>query len=61
MPAFTISTLTDLAVRVAFAYLFVGLLGRHVIAISVVTGWAFGIATSVAFHMTGRWRTAKRI
>jgi putative MATE family efflux protein len=61
MPAFTVSTLTDLAVRVAFAYLFVGLLGRHVIAISVVTGWAFGILTSVAFHMTGRWRTAKRI
>lgn len=61
MPAFTISTLTDLAVRVAFAYLFVGLLGRHVVAISVVTGWAFGVTTSVAFHVSGRWRTAKRI
>ncbi len=61
MPAFTISTLTDLGVRVLFAYLFVGLLGRHVIAISVVVGWGFGVAVSVAFHLSGRWKMAKRI
>lgn len=61
MPAFTISTLTDLSVRVAFAYLFVGLIGRHAIAISVITGWGFGVAISVAFHISGRWRTAKLI
>lgn len=61
MPAFTISTLTDLGVRVAFAYLFVGLFGRHVIAISVVTGWAVGVTVSVLFHMSGKWKTARRI
>lgn len=61
MPAFTISTLADLGVRVAFAYCFDDLLGREVIAVSVVIGWAFGVAISVAFHLSGRWKTAKRI
>lgn len=54
MPAFTISTLADLGVRVAFAYCFDDLLGREVIAVSVVIGWAFGVAISVAFHLSGR-------
>lgn len=61
MPAFTISTLTDLAVRVIFAYSFVSLLGRNVIAISVVVGWLVGTVISTAFHLTGRWKTAKKI
>lgn len=61
MPAFTISTLSDLVVRVAFAYAFVGLLGRSVVAISIVVGWGVGIVISCAFHFSGRWKKAKRI
>ena len=61
MPAFTISTLSDLFVRVIFAYAFVGLLGRNVIAISVVVGWVVGTIISTSFHFSGRWKKAKRI
>jgi len=61
MPAVTISTLTDLFVRVAFAYAFVDILGRNVVAISVVVGWGVGIVISCAFHISGRWKKAKRI
>ena len=61
MPAFTISTLTDLGVRVAFAYAFVSLLDRNVIAISVMVGWVVGMLVAVGFHMTGRWKNAKKV
>ena len=61
MPAFTVSTLTDLFVRVVFAYAFVNILGRNVVAISVVVGWAVGVVVSCAFHFSGRWKKAKRI
>ena len=61
MPAFTISTLSDLVVRVVFAYAFVGLLGRSVVAISIVVGWCVGITISCAFHFSGRWKKVKRI
>ncbi len=61
MPAFTISTLADLGVRVAFAYAFNGLLGRNVIAISVVVGWFVGMLITFGFHMTGKWKNAKKV
>lgn len=61
MPAFTISTLTDLGVRVAFAYAFVSVFDRNVIAISVVVGWVLGMVISLGFHMTGRWKNAKKV
>ena len=61
MPSFTISTLSDLAVRVTFAFTFASLLGKDVIAISVVVGWAFGVTISTAFHLSGRWKQAARI
>ena len=65
MPAFTISTLSDLAVRVAFAYLFAycfpSVLGENVIAVSVIVGWCVGTILSVAFHCSGRWKHARKI
>lgn len=61
MPAFTISTLSDLVVRVAFAYAFVNVFGRNVVAISVVVGWGVGITISCIFHFSGRWKKVKRI
>ncbi len=61
MPAFTISTLTDLGVRVAFAYAFVSVFDRNVIAISVGVGWVLGMVVSIGFHLTGRWKNAKKV
>lgn len=61
MPAFTVSTLSDLAVRVMFAYAFVGLIGRNVIAISVVIGWIVGTVIATSYYFTGRWKNAKQI
>ena len=61
MPAFTISTLTDLGVRVAFAYAFVSVFDRNVIAISVAVGWVIGMIVSLSFHLTGRWKNAKKV
>ena len=65
MPAFTISTLSDLAVRVAFAYLFAycfpSALGENVIAVSVIVGWCVGTILSVSFHCSGRWKHARKI
>lgn len=61
MPAFTLSTFSDLFVRVAFCYAFVSVIGRNVVTISVLVGWSVGIVISVAFHLSGRWKHAKRI
>ena len=61
MPAFTLSTLTDLGVRVAFAYAFVSVFDRNVIAISVTVGWVIGMIVSLGFHLTGRWKNAKKV
>lgn len=61
MPAFTISTLADLGVRVAFAYAFVSVFDRNVIAISVLAGWIVGMIITLGFHMTGKWKHAKKV
>ena len=61
MPAFTISTFADLGVRVAFAYAFVNVFGRNVIAISVLVGWIAGMLIAIGFHLTGKWKHAKKV
>lgn len=61
MPAFTISTFADLGVRVIFAYAFVKVFDRNVIAISVLVGWIAGMLIAVGFHLTGKWKHAKKV
>ena len=61
MPAFVVSTFSDLLVRVVFCYAFVSVLERRVVTISVLAGWSVGIIISTAFHLSGRWKHAKRL
>ena len=61
MPAFTISTFSDLGTRVIAAYALVGVFGRDMIAYSVAIGWVIGAAIAISFHATGRWKHAKRV
>ena len=63
MPAFTISTFSDLGIRVASAYLLIRVFGcgRDVIAYSVAFGWVVGAIIAIAFHASGRWKHAKRV
>ncbi|MGI6239460.1 MAG: MATE family efflux transporter [Christensenellales bacterium] len=61
MPAFMISTIADLAVRVIFTYACVQFFGNRVMAIAVLVGWGVGIVIASGFHASGRWKKAARI
>lgn len=58
MGQFMLTTFADLALRVAFSYIFARWLGFYAICLAYPFGWIFGTALSVVFFRAGRWKYA---
>lgn len=59
MLTFTISTFTDLIIRVILAYVFSGIIGTDGIWWSWPIGWIVATALSYGFYATGVWKRAR--
>lgn len=58
MYGFTISTFTDLTLRVAGSYILARFIGYNAIWWAIPFGWTIGMCVSLVFMMKGRWKKA---
>ena len=61
MTAFMISTFTDLIVRVGVSFAFAHWLGFTAVCLSFPVGWALGAVVSMAFFLSGKWKTKSKV
>ena len=61
MLAFMVSTFTDLIVRVAMSFILAKPLGFVSVCISFPAGWVLGALASMAFYLSGKWKTKSKV
>lgn len=59
MIAFTSTTLIDLIIRVASAYILDPIIGDASVSVSVVIGWCVGAVMGICFYLGGKWKNVK--